>query len=74
MSADLNRQKRLQILDRCFSDINTEYSCKHLVELCQTSRATFHRDLVYIRSRYGKDIFDGRYLKRGIYRYSVPGF
>ncbi len=74
MSTNLNRPSRLQILDRCFSDFNSEYSCKQLIELCHTSRATFHRDLAYIRDCYGKEIFDVRYLRRGVYRYSVPGF
>jgi predicted DNA-binding transcriptional regulator YafY len=41
---------------------------------CGIARATFYRDLGYIRKVYGKDIFDAALLKRGKYRYGIPGF
>ena len=74
MPSDKNRHLRIEILDRCFSDLGREYSKSDLMSECGFSRATFHRDLGYIRKVYGKDIFDAALLKRGKYRYGIPGF
>lgn len=74
MPSDKNRHLRIKILDRCFSDLEREYSESDLVSECGIARATFYRDLGYIREVYGKDIFDAALLKRGKYRYGVPGF
>ena len=74
MPSDKNRHLRIEILDRCFSDLEREYSRSDLMSECGVSRATLHRDLRYIRGAYDKDIFDAALLKRGKYRYSTPGF
>ena len=74
MPSDKNRHLRIEILDRCFSDLEREYSRSDLMSECGVSRATLHRDLRYIRGAYKKDIFDTALLKRGKYRYSTPGF
>ena len=74
MPSDKNRRLRIRILDRCFSDLEREYSESDLVSECGIARATFYRDLGYIRKVYGKDIFDAALLKRGKYRYGIPGF
>ena len=74
MPSDKNRHLRVKILDKCFSDLEHEYSESDLMSKCGISRATFYRDLGYIRDAYGKDIFDAALLKRGKYRYSTPGF
>ena len=58
MPSDKNRHLRIKILDRCFSDLEREYSESDLVAECGIARATFYRDLGYIREVYGKDIFD----------------
>ena len=74
MPSDKNRHLRIEILDRCFSDLEREYSRSDLMSECGVSRATLHRDLRYIRGAYDKDVFDAALLKRGKYRYSTPGF
>ena len=74
MPSDKNRHLRIEILDRCFSDLEREYSRSDLMSECEVSRATLHRDLRYIRGAYDKDVFDAALLKRGKYRYSTPGF
>ena len=74
MPSDKNRHLRIEILDRCLSDLEREYSRSDLMSECGVSRATLHRDLRYIRGAYDKDIFDAALLKRGKYRYSTPGF
>ena len=74
MPSDKNRRLRIRILDRCFSDLEREYSESDLVSECGIARATFYRDLGYIRKVYGKDIFDAALLERGKYRYGIPGF
>ena len=74
MPSDKNRHLRIEILHRCFSDLEREYSESDLRSECGIARATFYRDLGYIRKVYGKDIFDAALLKRGKYRYGIPGF
>jgi predicted DNA-binding transcriptional regulator YafY len=74
MPSDKNRHLRIEILDRCFSDLEREYSRSDLMSACGVSRATLHRDLRYIRGAYKKNLFDAALLKRGKYRYSTPGF
>jgi predicted DNA-binding transcriptional regulator YafY len=74
MPSDKKRHLRIKILHRCFSDLEREYSESDLMSECGIARATFYRDLGYIRKVYGKDIFDAALLKRGKYRYGIPGF